>query len=441
DVERREGRDSLEDVIRHGGAERVRAIMARLQARAQLAGIAEAAPLTTPYVNTIPKSEEPPYPGDQELERRIESVVRWNAAAMVVRANRRSEGIGGHLATYQSAATLYEVGYNHFFRGPTDSQSGDQIFFQGHAAPGMYARAFVEGRLTETQLENFRRELAEGGGLSSYPHPWLLPGFWQFPTVSMGLGPLMAVHQARFNRYLQHRGLKDTSGSRVWAFLGDGEVDEPEALAAIRLAAREGLDNLTFVVNCNLQRLDGPVRGNQKIVQELEAFFRGAGWNVVKVMWSGDWDPIFARDTQGALVARLGEVRDGDLQKYAVEGGAYMREHLFDTPELRQLVANLSDEQLSDLRRGGHDREKVYAAYHRAVHTTDAPTAILAQTVKGFGLVSGAGRNIAHELKTMNEEELLDFRSRFGVPIDEEGAKEARFLRLPDDLPEMEYLR
>ncbi|MBX6350681.1 MAG: pyruvate dehydrogenase (acetyl-transferring), homodimeric type [Clostridia bacterium] len=441
DVELREWLDSLEYVIRRGGPERVEAILSRLRARAAQAGVVEVAPFVTPYVNTIPAEAEPPYPGDKELERRIEAVVRWNAAAMVVRANRRSEGIGGHLATYQSAAVLYEVGFHHFFRGPKDGFPGDQVFFQGHAAPGMYARAFVEGRLEEAQLENFRRELAEGGGLSSYPHPWLMPRFWQFPTVSMGLGPLMAIHQARFNRYLEHRGLADTKGVRVWAFLGDGEVDEPEALAAIRLAAREGLDNLTFVVNCNLQRLDGPVRGNGKIVQELEAFFRGAGWNVVKVLWSSDWDPIFARDETGALVERLGRAVDGELQKCAAEGGAYMREHLFDSPELARLVENLSDEELARLRPGGVDPDKVYAAYRAAVETKGRPTVVLAQTVKGYGLPGGAARNIAHELKTMTDEELLEFRARFGVPIGEAEAREARFVRLPDGSPEMAYLR
>ena len=382
-------------------------------------------------------------PGSQEIERRIKSLVRWNAMAMVVRGNRASDGIGGHISTYASAATLYEVGFNHFFRGKSTDGGGDIIYFQGHASPGIYARAYLEGRLPVEKLHNFRRELAPGGGLSSYPHPWLMPDFWEYPTVSMGLGPIMSIYQARFNRYLEDRGLKKPGGAKVWAFLGDGETDEPESLGAIGLAAREKLDNLIFVINCNLQRLDGPVRGNGQIIQELEAIFRGAGWNVIKVIWGSDWDPLLAADRDGLLVKRMGEIVDGQYQKYAVEDGAYMREHFFGSdPRLLEMVKHLSDEQLKKLRLGGHDPVKVYNAYKVAIETTGQPTVILARTIKGYGLgEAGEGKNITHQQKKMNESDLRVFRSRFGIPISDEEIADAPFYRPADDSTELQYLR
>jgi pyruvate dehydrogenase E1 component len=363
--------------------------------------------------------------------------------AMVVRANKHDTSIGGHISTYASAATLYEVGFNHFFRGKGDKYSGDQVYFQGHASPGIYARAFLEGRLSEQHLVNFRRELAEGGGLSSYPHPWLMPGFWEFPTVSMGLGPIMAIYQARFNKYLADRGIKDTTGQHVWAFLGDGECDEPETLGAITLASREELDNLIFVINCNLQRLDGPVRGNGKMIQELEAIFRGAGWNVIKVIWGDDWDPLLAKDEHGLLVKRMGEVVDGEYQKYVVSSGQYIREHFFNRyPEVAEMVSHLSDEKLKKMRRGGHDPEKVYAAYKAAVECKGRPTVILAKTIKGYGLGEGGeGRNITHQKKKYNEDELREFRTRFGIPISDEDVHNAPFYQPAEDSVEMRYLR
>ncbi len=358
--------DSLDSIVRTEGVERAQFVLYRLLKRARQLDIGLPALTQTRYINTISPEQEPEFPGDEEMERRIRRMVRWNAVAMVLRANAASPGIGGHLATYASAASLYEVGFNHFFRGKDAPGLGDQIFYQGHAAPGIYARAFLEGRLSEDQLDHFRQEVVPGQGLSSYPHPRLMPDFWEFPTVSMGIGPLSAIYQARFNRYLHNRSIKDTSGSRVWAFLGDGEMDEPESLGALSIAAREGLDNLTFVVNCNLQRLDGPVRGNGKIVQELESVFRGAGWNVVKVIWGREWDALLARDIDGALVHRMGQVLDGESQKYAVESGAYIRQHFFGAdPRLLALVEDLSDDQIKSLRRGGHDHRKVYAAYRR----------------------------------------------------------------------------
>ncbi|HEY6563422.1 MAG TPA: pyruvate dehydrogenase (acetyl-transferring), homodimeric type, partial [Pirellulaceae bacterium] len=394
--------------------------------------------------NTIPADKQPAYPGNREIERRIKSIVRWNAMAMVVRANNQFDGIGGHISTYASAATLYEVGFNHFFRGRgEDGYGGDQIYFQGHASPGIYARAFLEGRLREEQLACFRRELQPSGGLSSYPHPWLMPDFWEFPTVSMGLGPIMAIYQARFNRYLHDRGIKDTDHARVWAFLGDGECDEPETLGAITLAAREQLDNLIFVINCNLQRLDGPVRGNGKIIQELEGAFRGAGWNVLKVIWGDDWDELLDDDETGLLIRRMGEVVDGQYQKYVSTPGSYIREHFFGKyPEVAELVANYSDEKLERMRRGGHDPEKVYAAYRRAVDSRNGrPTVILAKTIKGYGLGDvGEGKNIAHQMKKANEEDLRAFRSRFGIPINDEDVAQAPFYRPPADSVEMKYL-
>jgi len=443
DEELREWGESLDVVLKEEGAERVNAILEALRVRAQLAGVTTPFTANTPYVNTIPASEQAPFPGNQEIERRIKSLVRWNALAMVVRANKLESGIGGHISTYASAATLYEVGFNHFFRARTNDFEGDTIYFQGHAAPGIYARAFLEGRLSVQQLENFRRELKPGGGLASYPHPWLMPEFWEFPTVSMGLGPLLAIYQARFNRYLEDRGLKPKTDAKVWAFLGDGETDEPEALGAITLASREELDNLIFVVNCNLQRLDGPVRGNGKIIQELEAVFRGAGWNVIKVIWGTDWDPILENDTDGLLVRRMGEVVDGEYQKFVVESGAYIRKHWFGhDPRLLKLVEHISDEQLPKLRLGGHDPRKVYAAYKAAFEHRGAPTVILARTIKGYGLgESGEGKNITHQQKKINEEELHNFKARFGIPIKDEDLQDAPFYRPPDDSPEIQYLR
>ncbi len=446
DADREQTRDwqeSLDDVIVRDGAARAVRLLRELSIRAHERGLKLPFTANTPYINTIPKSEQPPYPGNRELERRIKSIVRWNAMAMVVRANREEEGIGGHISTYASAATLYEVGFNHFFRGPTDTFPGDLVYFQGHAAPGIYARAFVEGRLSADRLANFRHELHPTPGLSSYPHPWLMPDFWQFPTVSMGLGPIMAIYQARFIRYMEDRGLRPPVGQKVWAFLGDGETDEPETLGAITLAAREKLDNLIFVINCNLQRLDGPVRGNGKIIQELEAAFRGAGWNVIKVIWGGDWDPLLERDRDGVLVRRMTEVVDGEYQRYTVADGAYIRRHFFGTdPRLLELVRGLSDEQLERMRRGGHDPEKVYAAYAAAVAHQGAPTVILAKTIKGYGLgEAGEGRNITHQQKKLNEEELREFRNRFGIPISDNDVSRLPFYRPSEDSPEMQYLR
>ena len=442
-IETREWIDSLEWVLRSEGAERVRDLLKDLQIYARRSGVDIPFTANTPHINTLPASSQPPYPGSREIERRIKSIIRWNAMAMVVRANRESDGIGGHISTYASAATLYEVAFNHFLRGRTEDHPGDIVYFQGHAAPGIYARAFLEGRLTEEHLQNFRRELRPGGGLSSYPHPWLMPDFWQFPTVSMGLAPIMAIYQARFQRYLEDRGLIRHTDARVWAFLGDGETDEPETLGAITLAAREGLDNLVFVINCNLQRLDGPVRGNGKIIQELEAAFRGAGWNAIKVIWGDDWDPLLERDQTGLLIRRMNEVVDGDSQKYSISSGAFIREHFFGAyPELLQLVADYSDEQLEKLRFGGHDPDKVFAAYQAAVEHRGSPTVILARTIKGYGLgETGEGRNVTHQQKKLNEEELRHFRTRFGIPISDDQVAEAPFYRPPEGSAEMEYLR
>ncbi|MEX0714531.1 MAG: pyruvate dehydrogenase (acetyl-transferring), homodimeric type [Pirellulales bacterium] len=435
--------ESLEYVLEAKGPDRVKYLLAMLDKTAFRHGVEPPFAINTPYINTIPVDQQPPYPGSREIERRIKSIIRWNAMAMVVRANREQHGIGGHISTYASAATLYEVAFHHFFRGKANDYSGDQIYFQGHASPGIYARAFLEGRLTEQQLVNFRQELAEGGGLSSYPHPWLMPAFWEFPTVSMGLAPIMAIYQARFNKYLADRGIKDTSGQHVWAFIGDGECDEPETLGAITLASREKLDNLIFVINCNLQRLDGPVRGNGKIIQELEGIFRGAGWNVIKVIWGDDWDPLLAQDKNGLLMQRMGEVVDGEYQKYTVMPGSYIRENFFGKyPELEEMVSHLSDEKLKKMRRGGHDPEKVYAAYKAAFESQGRPTVILAKTIKGYGLgEAGEGRNVTHQKKEYNEAELREFRSRFGIPISDEEVAKAPFYRLPDDSAEMRYLR
>ncbi len=441
-AETREWLDSLEAVLQHNGPDRARFLLTELKQKADRNGVEIPFTANTPYINSIPPSRQVPFPGSREIERRIKSLVRWNAMAMVVRGNKRSDGLGGHISTYASLATLLEIGFNHFFKGPDAPGGGDQVYFQGHAAPGIYARAFLEGRFPAERLTNFRRELAAGGGLSSYPHPWLMPNFWQFPTVSMGLGPIMAIYQARYNRYLQHRGLKDTSQQRVWAFLGDGETDEPESLGALTLASREKLDNLTFVVNCNLQRLDGPVRGNGKIIQELEAAFRGAGWTVIKVIWGSDWDALLARDKHGLLVKRMGEIVDGEYQKYTVEGGAYIRKHFFGKhPELLKMVEHLSDEQLRKLGRGGHDPEKVYTAYKAAIENKGTPTVILAKTVKGYGLGEGGeGRNITHQQKKLNEKELREFRTRFGIPITDQDASDVPFYAPSADATEIAYL-
>ena len=435
--------ESLRYVLEQKGPKRVSYLLSVLKEQAYREGIELPFTANTPYLNTIPVEKQPVYPGNREIERRIKSIIRWNAMAMVTRANRVSAGIGGHISTYASSATLYEVALNHFLRGNYGDFQGDRVYFQGHASPGIYARAFLEGRLTEENLVNFRRELRQSPGLSSYPHPWLMPDFWEYPTVSMGLAPIMAIYQARFNQYLQDRHLKDTSQNRVWAFLGDGECDEPETLGAIGLAVREKLDNLTFVINCNLQRLDGPVRGNGKIIQELEAVFRGAGWNVIKVLWGDDWDLLFEKDRQGLLAKRMMEVVDGEYQKYKVAGGSYIRKHFFGKyPELLEMVKNYSDERLVKLRRGGHDPEKVYAAYKAAIEFHGKPTVILAKTIKGYGLgEAGEGRNISHNQKKLNEEELREFRSRFGIPISDDDVANAPFYKPADDSPELQYLR
>jgi len=443
DVEIQEWFESLDSVLEASGPDVAREILERLRAHATVNGIDLPFTANTPYTNTIPLRLEPLFPGDQELERRIKSLIRWNALAMVVRANREEHNIGGHISTFASAATLYEIGFNHFWRGRSDSFEGDTIYFQGHAAPGMYARAFMEGRLSKEKLENFRRELKPGGGLSSYPHPWLMPDFWEFPTVSMGLSPLMAIYQARFQRYLENRGMKPATDAKVWAFLGDGETDEPESLGAITLASREKLDNLIFVINCNLQRLDGPVRGNGQIIQELESAFRGAKWNVIKVLWGSEWDPILERDSEGLLVKRMGELVDGEYQKLVVSSGAYVREHFFGhDPRLLKLVEPLPDEALRRLRLGGHDPKKVYAAYKAAVDHKGGPTVILARTIKGYGLgEEGEGKNVTHQQKKLNEDELKEFRSRFGIPLNDQDCIEVPFYRPAEDSPEVQYLR
>ena len=443
ELETREWLESLEYVLQNSGPERVKQLLHDLDTYAHQAGVELPFTANTPYINTIPKDKQPKFPGGREIERRIKSLIRWNAMAMVVRANKLDPGIGGHISTFASAATLYEIGFNHFFKGKDQNSDGDQIYFQGHAAPGIYARAYLEGRIDAKQLHNFRHELAEGGGLASYPHPRLMPDFWEFPTVSMGLGPIMSIYQARFNKYLVNRGLKKPSDAKVWAFLGDGETDEPETLGAITLASREKLDNLIFVINCNLQRLDGPVRGNAKIVQELEATFKGAGWNVIKVIWGSDWDSLLESDKSGKLLKRMNEIIDGESQKYIVEGGAYIRKHFFGKyPELLELVKNYTDEDLERMKRGGHDPEKVYAAYKTAVETKGKPTVILAKTVKGYGLgEAGEGKNITHSQKKLNEEELKQFRSRFGIPISDEDVITAPFYRPGEDSPEITYLK
>jgi len=434
--------EALDEVIDQAGPDRASYLLGRLVERAQANGAGPPLAFNTPYINTIPAEEEEPYPGDRALERRIKSLTRWNALAMVVRANKYDPGIGGHISTYASLATLAEVGFNHFFRASYGDQPGDFVYFQGHASPGAYARAYLEGRLNEKHLENFRHELREEPGLSSYPHPWLMPDFWQFPTVSMGLGPLNAIYQARFMRYLENRGLLAPTPRKVWAFLGDGEMDEPESTGALRMAANEKLDDLIFVVNCNLQRLDGPVRGNGKIIQELEALFLGAGWNVIKVIWGDDWDRLLERDQTGLLVRRMNECLDGDYQTYVARDGAYIRKDFFGKhAELLELVKDLSDEQLWKLRRGGHDPQKVYNAYKRAVEHKGSPTIILAKTIKGYGLgEAGEGRNITHQQKKLNEEEMEHFCRRFEIPLSAEQIHTASFYRPPADSPEIQYL-
>ena len=443
EIENQEWRESLDYVLQTAGPDRVQQILRLLQVRAQEQGVSIPFTANTPYINSIPRTQQPIFPGDREIERRIKSIIRWNAMAMVVRANQESSGIGGHISTFASAATLWEMGFNHFWRGHTEDFLGDMVYFQGHASPGVYARAFLEGRLSEDDLKGFRRELRpEKGGLSSYPHPYLMKNFWEFPTVSMGLTAISAIYQARFNHYLVDRDLRKRSGRKVWAMLGDGEMDEPESKGAISLAVREKLDNLIFVINCNLQRLDGPVRGNGKIMQELESDFRGAGWNVIKVIWGDDWDRLLEADSSGRLVQRMDEVLDGEMQRFTLSNGAYVREHFFGKyPELVELVKGYTDEQLGRLTRGGHDPDKVFAAYKSAVEHKGSPTVILAHTVKGYGLgEAGEGKNITHAQKKLNEDELKAFRTRFNIPVSDNEIAETPFYKPAEDSPEMVYL-
>ena len=435
--------ESLDSVLEREGPERAHFLLDQLIDKTRRSGAYLPFKATTAYLNTIPLSQQRPIPGDQASEHSLRSVIRWNAAAMVVHANRKSSELGGHIASFASAATLYDVGFMHFFKAPTEDNMGDLVFFQGHSAPGIYARAFLEGRISEEQLMAFRQEALDKNGLSSYPHPWLMPNFWQFPTVSMGLGPLMAIYQARFMKYLHNREIQPQQDRKVWAFMGDGEMDEPESLGAISLAARENLDNLIFVINCNLQRLDGPVRGNGKIIQELEAVFRGAGWNVIKVVWGSYWDQLLAKDTSGMLQKLMEETIDGEYQACKAKGGAYTREHFFGKyPETRELVADMSDEDIWRLNRGGHDPHKVYAAYAEAVEWEGRPTVILAKTVKGYGMgEAGEGQNITHSQKKMGEEALTAFRDRFNIPVSDEEIPEAPFYKFPEDSEEMKYMR
>jgi pyruvate dehydrogenase E1 component len=441
-VETQEWRDALGSVLAFEGPERVHFLLSEIVTEARRQGAPVPYSANTPYLNTIPPQQEERHLGDRATEHRIRSLIRWNAVATVLRANKVSSELGGHIASFQSAATLYDVGFQHFWHAPSAGHGGDLVYIQGHSSPGIYARAFLEGRITEEQLVNFRQEV-DGKGLSSYPHPWLMPGFWQFPTVSMGLGPIMAIYQARFLKYLHHRGLADTADRKVWCFLGDGETDEPESLGALSFAGRERLDNLIFVVNCNLQRLDGPVRGNGKIIQELEADFRGANWNVIKVIWGSGWDPLIARDSTGILLNRMEECVDGEYQDFKSKNGAYVREHFFGKyPELKAMVAGLSDEEIWSLNRGGHDPNKIYAAYTAAVQHQGQPTVILAKTVKGYGMgEAGEGQNITHQQKKMGEAALKEFRDRFSLPIGDEQLAEIPFVRFAEDSPEMKYLR
>ena len=434
--------DSLNSVIESDGAERAHYLIEMMIDQARRSGSNLPYNATTSYVNTIPTHLQQKHPGDPDMERRIRAIIRWNAVMTVLRANEKSPGIGGHIASFQSSATLYDVGFNHFFRAPNENFDGDLVFFQGHSSPGIYARAFLEGRMSEEQLSNFRME-SQGNGLSSYPHPWLMPDFWQFPTVSMGLGPIMGIYQARFLKYLHDRGIADTSDRKVWVFCGDGEMDEPESLGAISLAAREKLDNLIFVVNCNLQRLDGPVRGNGKIIQELESDFRGSGWNVLKVIWGSYWDPLFNLDKEGFLKKRMEECVDGEFQNFKAKGGAYTREHFFGKyPELREMVSAMSDSDIWRLNRGGHDPHKVYAAYAAATSHKGQPSVILAKTVKGYGMGdAGEGHNVSHQQKSMDIESLKKFRSRFDLPVSDKEVEELKFYKPDPDSPEMTYMR
>ncbi|HBF09756.1 MAG TPA: pyruvate dehydrogenase (acetyl-transferring), homodimeric type [Gammaproteobacteria bacterium] len=438
--ETKEWMAAFESLLKREGPERAYYLLEKLTEAARTSGV-NLKNLTTPYKNTIRPENEPKLPGDQFIERRIRSMIRWNALAMVMRANMNNDDeLGGHISSYASSATLYEIGFNHFFKGQNEENAGDLIYFQGHASPGMYARAFLEGRISEAQLDNFRREV-DGQGLSSYPHPWLMPEFWQFPTVSMGLGPIQAIYQARFAKYLQNQGKLSDENQKVWAFLGDGETDEPESLGAISLAGREKLDNLIFVVNCNLQRLDGPVRGNAKIIQELEGVFRGAGWNVIKVVWGRHWDQLFERDKTGVLRKRMEECVDGEFQAFKTHGGAYTREHFFNKyPELAELVKDYTDEDIENLNRGGHDPYKVYAAYHQAVNHKGAPTVILAKTVKGYGTGAGEAQNKTHQIKKLDLESLKEFRDKFNIPVSDEDLPKLPYFKPADDSAEMRYL-
>ena len=440
--ETQEWLEALDSLLEREGIDRGHFILEQLIAKARKSGAYLPYSANTAYLNTIPPSREEKSPGDAAIEWRVRSLVRWNAMAMVVKANQNNDGLGGHIASFASSATLYDVGFNHFFHAPSDNHGGDLLFVQGHSAPGIYARAFLTGRITEEQMLNFRREV-DGKGLSSYPHPWLMPNYWQFPTVSMGLGPLMSIYQARFMRYLENRGMKEDTGRKVWAFIGDGETDEPETLGAIGLAAREKLDNLVFVINCNLQRLDGPVRGNSKIIQELEGTFRGAGWNVIKVIWGSYWDPLIARDTEGLLYKRMEEVVDGEYQSYKANDGAFVREHFFGKyPELKAMVASMSDEDIWRLNRGGHDPHKVYAAYAAAMKHKGQPTVILVKTVKGYGMgESGEGQNITHQQKKMGEKSLKQFRDRFNIPISDDEIADTPFYKPAEDSEEVKYLK
>jgi len=440
-IETQEWVDALESVLENEGVERAHFLLEQMIDKARRTGANLPFSANTAYVNTIPASQEPLMPGDPAIESRLRAYIRWNAAAMVVKANRKAAELGGHIATFASAATLYDIGFNHFWRAPSHEHGGDLVYSQGHASPGTYARAFLEGRLSEEQLNGFRQEV-DGNGLSSYPHPWLMPDFWQFPTVSMGLGPIMSIYQARFMKYLQDRGLANTTDRKVWAFLGDGETDEPESLGAISLASREKLDNLIWVVNCNLQRLDGPVRGNGKIVQELEANFRGNGWNVIKVLWGSYWDPLLAKDKDGLLQKRMMEAVDGEYQNYKSKDGAYVREHFFGKyPELKEMVANMSDEDIWRLNRGGHDPHKVYAAYKAAMENSDQPTVILAHTVKGYGMgAAGEGQMRTHSQKKLADDEMVYIRDRFNIPLSDEEAASCTYFKPADDSPEMKYL-
>jgi len=439
--ETQEWLDALESVIEAGGEEKAHFIIEKLIDMARRTGINLPYSANTAYVNTIPVDQQERIPGDQAMEHKLRSYIRWNAMAMVVKANMKPGSVGGHIASFSSAATLYDVGFNHFFKGDEYGNGADMVFVQGHSSPGIYARSFLEGRLTEEQLENFRFEV-DGKGLSSYPHPWLMPDYWQFPTVSMGLGPILAIYQARFMKYMQHRDIVKTEGRHVWAYLGDGEMDEPESLGAITLAGREKLDNLIYVVNCNLQRLDGPVRGNGKIVQELEALFRGAGWNVIKVLWGSGWDQLLARDTKGLLLKRMEEVVDGEYQNYKAKDGAYVRKHFFGKyPELLEMVSDMTDEDIWHLSRGGHDPRKIYAAYKRAVDHVGQPTVILAKTVKGYGMgEAGEGQNTTHQQKKLEIEQMKRFRDRFNIPLTDEEVDNVPFIKLKDDSPEKKYL-